>query len=99
MGKLSETLPLFEKIDVILFSIMVLSPSCQTCGKQFEPEGGADPDRLPLVFDCMCVFCRGCAAQHEAEHVSSIDSNGSGGGGGESVYMVAYDGKPVLVSI
>eukprot|EP00729_Bicosta_minor_P033104 gene33104-biopygen25706 len=33
----------------------------------------------------MCVFCRGCAAQHEAEHVSSIDSNGSGGGGGDGI--------------
>ena len=26
-----------------------MTPSCQTCGKQFEPDGGADPDRLPLV--------------------------------------------------
>eukprot|EP00729_Bicosta_minor_P000262 gene262-8703_t len=30
-----------------------MTPSCQTCGKQFEPEDGADPDRLPLVFDCI----------------------------------------------
>eukprot|EP00729_Bicosta_minor_P001052 gene1052-21448_t len=62
-----------------------MTPSCQTCGKQFEPEDGADPDRLPLVFDCMCVFCRGCAAQHEAEHISSIDSNSSGGGAGDGI--------------
>lgn len=50
-----------------------MHPSCQTCGKQFEPVGG-DPARLPLVLDCMCVFCRGCAVQHEAEHLSSTDS-------------------------
>eukprot|EP00729_Bicosta_minor_P018595 gene18595-biopygen29334 len=57
-----------------------MQPSCQTCGKQYEPVGG-DPARLPLVLDCMCVFCRGCAGQHEAEHNSSTDS----GGGGEGV--------------
>eukprot|EP00729_Bicosta_minor_P024778 gene24778-biopygen1726 len=54
-----------------------MQPSCQTCGKQFQPVGG-DPDRLPLVFDCMCVFCRGCAVQHEAEHVGSSSTNSSG---------------------
>eukprot|EP00729_Bicosta_minor_P018649 gene18649-biopygen24253 len=57
-----------------------MQPSCQTCSKPFEPVGG-DPARLPLVLDCMCVFCRGCAGQHEAEHNSSTDN----GGGGEGV--------------
>eukprot|EP00729_Bicosta_minor_P001906 gene1905-biopygen20735 len=57
----------------------MITPTCQTCGKQFEPVDG-DPARLPLVFDCMCVFCRGCAVQHEAEHISSMDSCGGGEG-------------------
>lgn len=54
-----------------------MQPSCQTCGNQFQPVGG-DPDRLPLVFDCMCVFCRECAVQHEAEHAGSSSTNSSG---------------------
>ena len=45
-----------------------MNATCQTCGKRFAPDGG----QLPLVFDCMCVFCRGCAIEHEAEHISSI---------------------------
>eukprot|EP00729_Bicosta_minor_P006328 gene6328-biopygen25914 len=58
-----------------------MHPSCQTCSKPFEPVGG-DPARLPLVLDCMCVFCRGCAGQHEAEHNSRTDSGGRGEGVG-----------------
>lgn len=66
---------------------MSASTACQTCGERFEPEGG-EPARVPLVLDCMCVFCRGCAVEHEAEYMSA--------GGGRCGEEVCWNSVPLL---
>lgn len=45
-----------------------MNSTCNTCGKLFASDG----DRTPVVFDCMCVFCMGCSAEHEASYKSTI---------------------------
>eukprot|EP00729_Bicosta_minor_P008247 gene8247-biopygen25007 len=37
---------------------------CPSCGKQYEGEGGPG-GRLPVIFPCLCKFCKACALQEE----------------------------------
>eukprot|EP00729_Bicosta_minor_P029594 gene29594-biopygen7844 len=37
---------------------------CPSCGKQYEGKGGPG-GRLPLIFPCLCRFCKACALQEE----------------------------------
>eukprot|EP00729_Bicosta_minor_P016936 gene16936-biopygen29287 len=39
---------------------------CPSCGKQYEGKGGPG-GRLPVIFPCMCRFCKVCALKVEAE--------------------------------
>lgn len=48
-----------------------MNASCPTCGKRFEGPDGAFA-RVPLVLNCLCVFCRGCAEEHEKSMNSGI---------------------------
>eukprot|EP00729_Bicosta_minor_P032610 gene32610-biopygen31441 len=38
---------------------------CPSCGKRYEGKGGAG-GRLPVIFPCMCRFCKVCALKEEA---------------------------------
>lgn len=53
-----------------------MNPVCDACGERFEPSG----TRTPLLLDCMCVFCRGCVAAHEAAQPKAATD-----GGGEAL--------------
>eukprot|EP00729_Bicosta_minor_P010652 gene10652-biopygen17981 len=38
---------------------------CPSCGKQYEGKGGPG-GRLPVIFPCLCKFCKACALKEEA---------------------------------
>eukprot|EP00729_Bicosta_minor_P033087 gene33087-biopygen9840 len=38
---------------------------CPSCGKRYEGKGGPG-GRLPVIFPCMCRFCKVCALKEEA---------------------------------
>eukprot|EP00729_Bicosta_minor_P019170 gene19170-biopygen29354 len=38
---------------------------CPSCGKQYEGKGGPG-GRLPVIFPCLCRFCKVCALKEEA---------------------------------
>eukprot|EP00729_Bicosta_minor_P032695 gene32695-biopygen5762 len=40
--------------------------TCPSCSKKYAGFGGDDA-RKPVVFTCLCVFCKGCALQEEAK--------------------------------
>eukprot|EP00729_Bicosta_minor_P022706 gene22706-biopygen15412 len=52
--------------------------TCPSCSKKYAGVGGEDA-RMPVVFTCLCVFCKACALQEEAK----AQQQPASGGGGE----------------
>eukprot|EP00729_Bicosta_minor_P016939 gene16939-biopygen26211 len=52
--------------------------TCPSCRKKYAGVGGDDA-RKPVVFTCLCVFCKGCALQEEAKAQQQQQPGGGGG--------------------
>lgn len=56
--------------------------TCPSCSKKYAGFGGDDA-RKPVVFTCLCVFCKGCALQEEAnaqqQQPAAVSSGGKKG--------------------
>ncbi len=55
------------------------SATCPSCSKKYAGFGGDDA-RKPVVFTCLCVFCKGCALQEEAKAQQQQPAAASSGG-------------------
>eukprot|EP00729_Bicosta_minor_P002160 gene2160-biopygen10887 len=53
--------------------------TCPSCSKKYAGFGGDDA-RKPVVFTCLCVFCKGCALQEEAKAQQQQPAAASSGG-------------------
>eukprot|EP00729_Bicosta_minor_P032614 gene32614-biopygen22406 len=53
--------------------------TCPSCSKKYAGFGGDDA-RKPVVFTCLCVFCKGCALQEEAKAQQQQPAAVSSGG-------------------
>eukprot|EP00729_Bicosta_minor_P000263 gene263-biopygen6975 len=53
--------------------------TCPSCSKKYAGFGGDDA-RKPVVFTCLCVFCKGCALQEEAKAQQHQPAAASSGG-------------------
>ena len=51
---------------------MAQKPSCPSCSEKYAGVGGEDA-RLPIILQCMCVICKGCALSEEAKAKADLD--------------------------
>ena len=59
---------------------MSTNTNCPSCSKKYAGFDGED-SRKPVVFTCLCVFCKECALEEEAKAQQQHPASASGGGG------------------
>eukprot|EP00729_Bicosta_minor_P032708 gene32708-biopygen14586 len=61
---------------------MSTSATCPSCCKKYAGFGGEDAKK-PVVYTCLCVFCKACALQEEAKAQQQQPPAAASGGGGK----------------